>query len=259
MNILFQGTGVFSEITVAEVSELYGEKGRFRTLQFSGEAVQGAADLDRPERVVFEYPRAMLHLMEHNGRGGDDVFMVGCGAGTIIRHGQGLQVTAAEADPLVAEAAVKWFGVPADRIAVGDGRALLEQRPDASLDFIVLDAFTAEGTPQHLATLEFVRLTECKLRPDGALLINLMGRKRNDARVGSVYAALTEVYPYTRSLLLPSAAYGEGDLHNILLAGSGRPLSFQERQMAGFQEFRAPEGYVIRDAQTWTQGRKTRK
>lgn len=52
------------EITVMDTQELYGEKGNFRVLQFSNEAIQGAMDLDQPERILFEYPRAIIHLVE---------------------------------------------------------------------------------------------------------------------------------------------------------------------------------------------------
>lgn len=71
------------EIQVYETTELYGERGRFRVLQFSGDAIQGALDLDHPRRVVFEYPRAMIHLMEAGEPYFEDVFLIGHGIGTI--------------------------------------------------------------------------------------------------------------------------------------------------------------------------------
>lgn len=54
------------EITVYDTTELYGEKGSFRVMQFSNHATQGAMDLNDPQRILFEYPRAIIHFMEFN-------------------------------------------------------------------------------------------------------------------------------------------------------------------------------------------------
>lgn len=50
-------------ITIYETNELYGEMGRFRVMAFHDDAVQGVLDLRDPARIVLEYPKAMLHLM----------------------------------------------------------------------------------------------------------------------------------------------------------------------------------------------------
>ena len=90
-------------ITVYEANQLYGETGRFRFLQFADDAVQGALDLKNPRRIVLEYPRALIHLMERNDPLFRRLFMIGHGIGTIAAHYPDKQVTVAEIDEHVVE------------------------------------------------------------------------------------------------------------------------------------------------------------
>ncbi|MBE1445184.1 hypothetical protein GGC63_004652 [Paenibacillus sp. OAS669] len=66
MQLLLRETSDYSEVSVYETTQLYGVNGKFRCLQFSDHAVQGAMDLKDPKRIVLEYPRAIIHLMEAN-------------------------------------------------------------------------------------------------------------------------------------------------------------------------------------------------
>src|SRR5690606_14064871 len=78
-------------------------------------------------------------------------------------------------------------------IQIGDGRRLLELQPQL-FDYIVLDAFTSSGVPSHLCTLQFFSLVLSKLRPTGALLINLTGRGKQDVKSGAIYVTLQQVF-----------------------------------------------------------------
>ncbi|WP_430092480.1 hypothetical protein [Paenibacillus cisolokensis] len=59
MRILLHDISDVHELKVYDTAELYGVKGRYRVLEFSDQAVQGAMDLDDPARIVLEYPRAI--------------------------------------------------------------------------------------------------------------------------------------------------------------------------------------------------------
>ncbi|MFC6653269.1 spermidine synthase [Paenibacillus rhizoplanae] len=233
------------DIEVYDTTELYGETGRFRVLQFSGEAVQGALDLDHPRRVIFEYPRAMIHLMEAGNPYFEHVFLIGHGIGTIAGYFAEKQFTVAEVNTKVVEYSRTRFGYTQDNILIGDGRSLLEAAPDQGHDYILLDAFTAAGTPPHFTTLEFFRLTRAKLNRHGQIIMNLMGRSGNDRFISAIHATLREVYPYTRTFALPGE--GKADLCNILMTASARPIPCQSRHMAGFSEITPVPGHVIRD------------
>ncbi|KHL91447.1 spermidine synthase [Paenibacillus sp. IHB B 3415] len=233
------------DIEVYDTTGLYGETGRFRVLQFSGEAIQGALDLEHPRRVVFEYPRAMIHLMEAGDPYFEDVFLIGHGIGTIAGYFAEKRFKVAEVNEQVVEYSRTHFGYNQDNVLIGDGRSLLENEADRSYDYILLDAFTAAGTPAHFTSLEFFRLTRDKLHGHGAIIMNLMGRSDNDRLIGAIHSTLSEVYPYTKTFALP--AEGTADLSNIIMVGSSRPVTYQSRHMAGFSEITPELGHVIRD------------
>jgi spermidine synthase len=232
-------------ISVYDTEELYGERGKFRVLQFSEAAVQGAMDLDRPERIVFEYPRAMIHLMEHNDPQFEDVFMIGHGIGTIASKLSGKRIKTAEFDERVVELSGTYFHSRTEHVVIGDGRSILAGEAPHSYDYIILDAFTAEGTPRHLTSREFFRLAQDKLDAQGAVIVNLMGRGVHDPSVTSVYTTLLEQFAYVLAFLLPSESAGA--LRNMILAASDRPIAYQARQMAGFVEVEPDRGHIITD------------
>ncbi len=61
-------------------------------------------------------------------------------------------------------------------VLLGDARLTLEKFPDASLDLLVLDAFSSDAVPLHLLSREAVALYLAKLRPDGVLAFHLSNR-----------------------------------------------------------------------------------
>jgi spermidine synthase len=122
LHLLFKAVSNNYEITVYDTTELYGEKGKFRVMQFSKEALQGALDLNNPERIVFEYPRAMIHLMEFNDPSFNDVFVIGHGIGTIAGYFSEKRFKVAELDDKVVELSKLCFGYRKDNVIVGDGR-----------------------------------------------------------------------------------------------------------------------------------------
>ncbi|WP_019913453.1 spermidine synthase [Paenibacillus sp. HW567] len=233
------------EIQVYDTTELYGEKGKFRVLQFSGDAIQGALDLNSPRRVVFEYPRAMIHLMEAGEPFFEDVFVIGHGIGTIARYFAEKSFKIAEVSAEVVELSRQHFGYSQDNVVVGDGRRLLEGEPDRRYDFILLDAFTKDGTPQHLVSSEFFALARSKLNSRGSIIMNLMGRSEQDRLISAIHTTLSEHFPHIKAFALPSE--GTADIRNILIMGSSKPIRYQARQMAGFVEITPGQGHVIRD------------
>jgi spermidine synthase len=159
LHLLFQEFSNNHEITVYDTSELYGEKGKFRIIQFSNEAVQGALDLNNPERIVFEYPRAIIHLMEFNDPSFEDVFVIGHGIGTIAGHFSEMKrFKVAELDDKIVELSKRYFGYRQDNVIIGDGRHILRSEEPHTYDYIILDAFTDKGTPRHLTSKKFFSL-----------------------------------------------------------------------------------------------------
>ncbi|HZG85660.1 fused MFS/spermidine synthase [Paenibacillus sp.] len=232
-------------LTVYETNELYGEKGAFRALRFADGAVQGAVDLNDPARIVLEYPRAIMHLMEENDPDYESVFVIGHGVGTMGQALKDKRCKIAEIEEAVLDASRRFFGYALDNVVVGDGRAALAGESDEAYDYIVLDAFTDEGTPRHLTSLEFFRLCRRKLHPRGGIALNLIGRGEQNERIRSALTTLQQEFPYTRAFRLPSP--GSADLQNFVLIGRSAPIRCQLRAMAGFVDVKLAPGRIVRD------------
>ncbi len=245
MRVLYRNKSEQHELTVYDTQKLYGEKGRFRVLEFSNAAVQGAMELDEPARMVLEYPRAMVHLMEQNDPEFDKVFVVGHGIGTLPTYLSNRQVKVAELDAEVAELSRTLFGYEGSPVLIGDGRELLGQEPAGIYDYIIVDAFTATGTPEQFISSDFFALVKDKLDSGGAVLLNVFGRAGNDRLVSAIYTTLQAQFAYTRAFALPTDTAGE--VQNRILMGSHHPIKFQIRDMAGFVEQEPEEGYIIVD------------
>jgi spermidine synthase len=109
-----------------------------------------------------------------------------------------------------------------------------------------LDAFTDKGTPMHLTSKEFFKITRRKLNLQGSIILNLIGRGGNDKLLNAIHTTLREEYAYTKSFSLPSE--GVTDIKNIIYMGSNKPIGVQTRHMAGFVEIKLGEGHIIRDS-----------
>jgi spermidine synthase len=246
LRLLFNELSHNHEITVYDTTELYGETGNFRVMQFSNKAIQGAMDLNNPERIVFEYPRTIIHLMEFNDPSFEDVFVIGHGIGTIAGHFADKRFKIAEIDNKVVDLSRMYFGYDKNNVIVGDGRQILEHEERHVYDYIILDAFTGQGTPKHLISKEFFRITREKLDSEGAIILNLIGRSVSDKLMNAIHATLSEEYAYTKAFSLPSD--GVTDIKNIILIGRNKPVVYQLRNMAGFKEIKLGTGHIMMDS-----------
>jgi spermidine synthase len=233
------------EITVYEVNQLYGKSGKYRILQFSEYAVQGAINMKDPMHIVLEYPRAIIHLMEMNGPSFEHVFMIGHGVGTIASNYPDKQFRIAEIDEKVLEISRAYFNYHMDNVVIGDGFELLNKEQSGTYDYIILDAFTEAGTPHHLLTLPFFNMTRDKLNARGTIILNLIGRTNNDKFIQAIYSTLKEVYSFSKAFLLPDKHAYASDAKNMIVVGSNQIIEFKERSMAGFIEVELEQGHII--------------
>ncbi|MBD0383681.1 spermidine synthase [Paenibacillus sedimenti] len=247
MHLLFKESSHNHEISVYDTTELYGEKGKFRVLQFANQAVQGAMDLNNPARILFEYPRAIIHFMEFNNPSFEDVFVIGHGIGTIAGHFPEKRFKVAELDDKVLELSKKYFGYRLDNVVVGDGRHILCSEDAHNYDYMILDAFTEKGTPRHLISKEFFQIARDKLDSGGSIIMNLMGKGDHDPLINAIHTTLREEFAYTQSFALRSE--GNADIQNIIIVGRNKPIGFQLRNMAGFTEIEPGQGHIITDSQ----------
>ncbi len=110
--------------------------------------------------------------------------IVGLGTGTLAAYGRRSdEMTFFELDPAVVAIArdPRLFTYLADSAArvdvlVGDGRLGLATIAPASLDLVVVDAFSSDAIPVHLLTREAIQLDLARLRAGGAIAFNVSSR-----------------------------------------------------------------------------------
>lgn len=112
------------------------------------------------------------------------IAVVGLGAGTLACYARpGQHWTFYEIDPLVVEIARDpgRFSFlsrcqPDVPVLIGDARLTLERAQPASMDLLVVDAFSSDSIPMHLLTLEAFRTYRRALTDDGLLMVHVSNR-----------------------------------------------------------------------------------
>jgi hypothetical protein len=112
------------------------------------------------------------------------VGVVGLGSGATACYGRkGEHWTYYEIDPLVPKIAThpRLFTYlkdcpPTIDIKLGDARLSLVKEPDATLDLLVVDAFSSDAIPVHLMTREALALYLRKLKPEGVVVFHISNR-----------------------------------------------------------------------------------
>lgn len=224
-------------IYVYDTSEVYGEKGRFRILEFGNDAIQGILDLNHPERILFEYPRAILHLMEVNNPAYEDVFLIGHGIGTLSSALSDKYIVISEIDQKVSDLSKEYFGYNGPPVHIEDGYTLLKSMTSDRFDYIVVDAFHEGGIPEQLTTMDFFEIARDKLNDDGTVLMNIIGRGPQDPYVQSFYQSLSSLFPVVDLFSLYSGGFGQ--TKNMILVGGYQPLRYQQKSMAHFRKVTA--------------------
>lgn len=233
------------QISVYAANELYGEIGKFRYLQFGDNAVQGAIDLRNPGRIVLEYQQAMIGIMEAMDPQFAAAYIIGHGVGTIAGRYPAGRCKVAEIDSHVVALSREWFGYAHGNVYVGDGRELLGCEANGSQSFIVVDAFTSSGVPVHLATCEFFALASDRLRPEGAFIMNVMGRAHHDPWLAAVSTTLMQVFPHVHAFTLPLEPGAR--VRNLILAASHAPLPALPAQLDRLQTEAPSSGHLLSD------------
>lgn len=135
-----------------------------------------------PVGQVFEHPTDPVQTRQ--------IGVIGLGTGTTAAWARpGQRLTYFEIDPMIVRVShapqlFTWVndaranGVDV-RVELGDARITLEDDervPPASLDLLIVDAFSSDAIPVHLLTKEAIELYFRKLSPDGILLVHISNR-----------------------------------------------------------------------------------
>ncbi|MFC0673958.1 spermidine synthase [Brachybacterium hainanense] len=143
---------------------------------------QSHVDLEDPRTVRHEYLARMTCMVDALRPVGAPLTTLHLGAGalTLARY---LQVTRPGSSQVVVEIERELPGFVMDRlplppgtdlrVVIGDAREQLARMESLRFDLIVLDVFTGEESPTHLACSDFYDEAIAHLSPGGALLVNI--------------------------------------------------------------------------------------
>jgi spermidine synthase len=226
------------------LAEVVPEEGRpwRRLLRLDGEDCSHV-DLRDPTRIEFAYVRRIADLADllKPPRQPLDALHLGGGGFTLPRYlavtRPGSRSEVAEVDPGLVELAraeLDLRGTRGLRVRVGDGRAVLERRPDASADLVVLDAFHGTTVPAHLTTVECVAEAARALRPGGAFAANVIDMPPLPV-ARAVCAAACAVFAHVAIVATRKVVRGRQG-GNVVVLASAAPLPLQEltrRALAG--------------------------
>ena len=141
---------------------------------------QTCIDLQRPDRLVFEYTQMMLGAL-YLKSAPRSILVVGLGGGTLPRTLEKLlpdaDIDVVEIDPAVVGVAQRYFGFRPDahvHLTVQDGRAYVRQtlRGSKRYELIMLDAYEHQYIPEHMLTREFLSEVRSLLQPGGIVAAN---------------------------------------------------------------------------------------
>jgi hypothetical protein len=148
----------------------------------------GTKVVGRPEPITYYHRdggigRAIAAIRERKGAP-LKVAVIGVGAGTLTCASQpGESWKFFEIDQTMVDTArdPKYFSYIANcepdlKPVIGDARLTFAKEPDGSYDLIIVDAYSSDAIPIHLATKEAMKIYKDKLAPQGAVVMHVSNR-----------------------------------------------------------------------------------
>jgi spermidine synthase len=131
----------------------------------------------------------------------------------------GMDIDAVDLDPEIIEVARGHFSF-AGPASAADGRRFLEDC-GKQYDFCVIDTYSGDVFPFHLASVEAFRAARGVLKPGGILAVNYIGAPGGRA-FACTYRTIKEVFPHVRAMR------GEAgdDVQTITVFASSREIDF---------------------------------
>jgi spermidine synthase len=197
--------------------------------------LQSYVDVEDPAHLRMPFTVWIAQVVDRHFPSGRaiDAVHVGGGGFTVPRYlaatRPGSTQTAFELDGALVELVrdhLALDSVPGLTVEVRDGRAGIEELPDASADLVVLDVFRGGEVVTELATVEFLGQIARVLRPDGLYATNLWDGDDLTFALRAT-ASMAEVFPNVVAMseagVLTKLRPG-----NVVVAASTAELPFME-------------------------------
>jgi len=179
------------------VHKIYeSDDGRFRILKH-GSTIHGAQQIeddngqpmnDRPKPITYYHDKSAMSRVIEAVRARKasplHVAAIGLGTGTLACLSAPQETWRFyEIDPTIVEIARDPHRftflsscAPQVPIVIGDARLTLAKEPDRQFDLIIVDAYSSDAIPVHLATTEAMALYKSKLAPQGVVMMHISNR-----------------------------------------------------------------------------------
>jgi spermidine synthase len=209
----------YNHITIEQTGSIVEMRSFWRSKLYR----ESAIDLTDPTRLIVPYTAsiaasAIFHPHPKN------VLMIGLGGGGFNQFFEkafpGAALETAELDPNVFALAQKYLRFKPsehDRVVVLDGRMFL-RHSKAIYDWIILDAFRGGFVPPHLKTVEFYKLVQSHLTPDGLFVANV---QTNSSLFASDVRTMRTVFPQLGMFEVPQTD------NAVLVASNFKSPSFE--------------------------------
>ena len=174
-----------------EMSRPFIDETRFyKSLHFCALQAQSRMLKQEPDRLVLDYTRTMMAFLLFNSQP-DRIAMIGLGGGSLAkfcsRELPNTCIDVVEINPHVV-ALRDAFHVPPDddrfHVHLDDGARFISQSPDR-YNVLLVDAYTRDGIPPQLASMEFYDSCKRALRENAVMVLNLYC-KDADVHVGRI-------------------------------------------------------------------------
>lgn len=168
----------------------------------NGNTVHGAQlvaeTTGKPTPLTYYHPRGLMAQIVNDTRKtpAQTIGIIGLGTGALACYAKPDQDWHFyEIDPMVVQIAqdTRYFTfmsncAPDAQIHVGDARIVLQDQTDLKYDILVIDAYSSDAIPMHLATVEAIQLYLDRLNPGGVLVFHVSNRFYDLAQALSVSA-----------------------------------------------------------------------
>ena len=172
------------------------------------------APLFRPKATALLPPRKVLIIG-----------LAGGTAATLYYRAFGpVPMVGVELDPEVIRVGYTYFNLdalPTLTAIAGDGRLYLALNQE-SFDVILLDAYRPPYIPFHLVTVEFFRLVQQRLTPDGVVAVNVIRTATDRGLVNAVAHTMKHVFPAVYIIDEPLRGAPAG---NSLVVATQQPIA----------------------------------
>ena len=189
--------------------------------------------LDDPTVLGYGYERAYADLTRAHlsGREQANTLFIGGGGYSFPRYIEasypGTSVDVIEIDPAVTATARTRLGLSASsriRSFNEDARTFLMEWSDSQqYDLVFGDAFNDLSIPYHLTTVEFNRIVEKRLKPDGLYLVNVIDKFQDGEFLKAYANGLRAVFPHVY-IFGRGNAFQPFDRNTYVLMASRQPL-----------------------------------